>query len=151
MQIIDSFYIVGIAIETTNLNGSAAKDLGILWERFYTEDISSKISTKVSDDIYSIYTDYEADHTGKYTCIIGHKVHSLVSIPKGFVGRKINAGNYYKFIAKGEMPSAVLATWETIWKSESSLNRKYTSDFEVYRIKSQNGANSEVEIYIATE
>jgi len=150
MQIIES-YVIGLATETTNLNGRAAKDLSTLWERFYTEDISTEITTKVSDDIYSIYTDYESDYSEKYTCIIGHKVNSLASIPEGCVGRKFNSGNYHRFVAKGEIPNAVLATWESIWKSEPSLNRKYTSDFEIYGIKSQDGANSEVEIYIATE
>jgi predicted transcriptional regulator YdeE len=47
------------------------------------------------------------------------------------------------------MPKAVVETWQEIWSSDKSLNRKYTYDFEVYGEKSQNGLNSEVEIYIA--
>jgi len=49
------------------------------------------------------------------------------------------------------MPEAVAKTWTTIWERDKELNRKYTYDFEVYGEKSQNGENSEVEIYIASK
>lgn len=49
------------------------------------------------------------------------------------------------------MPNAVMETWKEIWTKDNELNRKYTADFEVYGEKSQNGENSEVDIYIATE
>lgn len=84
MEQIKSFKIIGIAIETTNKNGKSAEDLGKLWERFYSDNIISQIPNKESDEIYSIYTDYETDYTGKYTSIIGLKVSSLNSIPNGF-------------------------------------------------------------------
>lgn len=46
------------------------------------------------------------------------------------------------------MPGAVVETWEEIWENDDNLNRKYTSDFEVYGKNSQSGQNSEVEIFI---
>jgi predicted transcriptional regulator YdeE len=49
------------------------------------------------------------------------------------------------------MPKSVLDTWANIWEHDKELNRKYSYDFEVYGDKSQNGENSEVEIYIATK
>jgi len=151
MENINSFKIIGIETQTTNENGKSAKDLGKLWEQFYTENIPSKISNKISNEIYSIYTDYESDYTGKYTCVIGMKVNSLNQIPNGLIGREFKSGKYQKFVAKGQMPNAVIGTWQQIWKKDKELNRKYTSDFEVYGQESQNGENSEVEIYIATE
>ena len=57
--------------------------MGKLWEQFYTQNIPNQIPHKVGLEIYSIYTDYEADYTGKYTCIIGQKVNSLDTIPDG--------------------------------------------------------------------
>jgi len=151
MEKIDSFMIVGISVETTNKNGKSAVDLGKLWERFYSENISSKILNKQSEDVYSIYTDYETDYTGKYTAIIGIKVNSLDQIPYGLIGREFNGGKYRKFTAKGKMPHAVIGTWKEIWGSDKKLDRNYTADFEVYGQKSQNGENSEVEIYIAVK
>ncbi|MFB1003357.1 MAG: GyrI-like domain-containing protein [Bacteroidia bacterium] len=149
MENIDSFKIIGLGIETTN--GKSAEVLGKLWEQFYSDNIPSKISNKKGDEIYSIYTDYESDYTGKYTCVIGLKVDSLDKIPNGLIGREFKGGKHQKFVANGQMPNAVIETWQEIWKKDKELNRKYTADFEVYGKKSQNGENSEVDIYIATE
>ena len=151
MEQIENFKIIGIETETTNENGKSAEDLGKLWERFYGENVPSKIQNKKSDEIYSIYTDYESDYQGKYKTIIGQKVSSLDKVPNGLIGREFNGGKYQKFIAKGQMPNAVMEKWQEIWAKDKELNRKYTADFEVYGKKPQNGENSEVEIYIATE
>ena len=106
---------------------------------------------KPATEIYSIYTDYESDYKGKYTCVIGLKVDSLDEIPNGLIGREFKGGKHQKFIAKGKMPNAVIEMWQEIWERDKELNRKYTADFEVYGKRSQNGENSEVEIYIAIE
>ena len=151
MENIDSFKIIGIATETTNANGKAAEDLGKLWEKFYFENIAVKIPNKISDEIYSIYTDYESDYTDKYTCIIGQKVDTLEIIPDGLIGRVFQGGKHIKFVAKGQMPNAVVEIWKEIWAKDKELNRKYTADFEVYGQKSQNGENSEVEIFVAID
>jgi len=151
MENIDSFKIIGIETETTNENGKSAEDLGKLWNQFYTEKIPGKIANKKSNEVYSIYTDYESDYTGKYTCVIGLNVNSFDQIPNGLIGREFKGGKYQKFVAKGQMPNAILETWQEIWKKDKELNRKYTADFEVYGKNSHNGENSEVDIYIATE
>lgn len=150
MEQIENFKIIGIETETTNENGKSAEDLGKLWEQFYGENVPSKIPNKAGNEVYSIYTDYETDYKGKYTSIIGLKVSSLDQIPDGLIGREFNGGEYRRFVAKGQMPNAVMETWKEIWTKDNELNRKYTADFEVYGQKSQNGENSEVEIYIAT-
>jgi predicted transcriptional regulator YdeE len=151
MERIKSFQIIGISTVTTNANGKSVKDLEELWATFYREKVSEKIPNKESEDVYSIYTDYESDYKGKYTSIIGHRVSSIVSIPEGMVVREFNGGNYLKFTAKGEMPKAVIEIWQEIWNQDNTLNRQYTTDFEIYSEKSQRGAESEVEIYIATD
>jgi len=151
MEQIENFKIIGIETETENKNGKSAEDLGKLWEQFYGENVTSKIPNKISEEIYSIYTDYKSDYTGKYKTIIGQKVNSLEKVPNGLIGLEIKGGKYRKFIAKGQMPNAVKEKWQEIWAKDKELNRKYSADFEVYGEKSQNGENSEVEIYIATE
>ena len=118
-------------------------------ERFYSENIPNEIPNKISDQVYSIYTDYESDFKGKYKTIIGQKVHSIKEIPNGLIGREFKGGKYKKFLAKGEMPKGVGEQWLEIWAKDQELNRKYTYDFEVYGANSQEGENSEVEIYIA--
>lgn len=151
MEQIEAFKIIGIEIETTNENGKSAKDLDKLWGQFYSENVPNQIPNKKSDEVYSIYTDYETDYKGKYKTIIGQKVNSLDKIPNGLIGREFKGGKYQKFIARGEMPNAVMEKWQEIWVKDKELNRKYTADFEVYGKNSHNGENSEVEILIATK
>jgi len=120
-----------------------------IWGQFYAQNIFNKIPNKVSDNVLSIYTDYKSDFTDEYTTIIGVPVSTLDDIPSELIGREFNAGNFEKFVAKGEMPNAVVNVWLDIWKRDKELDRKYSYDFEVYGQKSQNGENSEVEIFIA--
>ena len=144
------FKIIGISLRTTNKNNQSQQDLGNLWTRFFSENITNKIPNKVSGNIITIYTDYKSDFTDEYTTTIGIPVSTLDEIPPGLIGREFEGDNFQKFTVKGEMPNAVVNTWIDIWKRDKELNRKYTYDFEVYGQKSQNGKDSEVEIYIAT-
>jgi predicted transcriptional regulator YdeE len=145
----NGFKIIGISTRTTNKNNQSQQDLTNLWGQFYTHNIFDKIPNKVSDNILSIYTDYKSDFTDEYTTIIGVPVSTLDEIPTELIGREFSADNFQKIVAKGEMPNAVVNVWLDIWKRDEELDRKYSYDFEVYGQKSQNGENSEVEIYIA--
>lgn len=148
---INNFKIIGIAVETTNKDNQSMTDLNNLWQRFYSDNVAAQIPNKLSNDVYSIYTDYTSDHNGNYTSIIGLQVNSLENIPAGMVGREFRGGNYQVFTAKGKLPEAVIATWKQIWQKDSALNRCYSTDFEIYTDKSQQGDNSEVDIYIAVK
>lgn len=145
----NGFKIIGISTITTNKNHQAQQDLGKLWNQFFSENIFDKIQNKTSSDILSIYTDYKSDYTDEYTTIIGVPVTTLGEIPDGLIGREFQSENFQKFTAKGKMPKAVADTWIDIWQRDKELNRNYSYDFEVYGEKSQNGEESEVEIFIA--
>ncbi len=151
MNLTNGFKIIGICVKTSNQNNKSQQDLEKLWGQFFSENIFETIPNKVSNEILSIYTDYKSDYTDDYTTIIGVPVSTLNEIPNGLIGREFEKENYQKFTAKGEMPDAVANTWKIIWQKDKELNRKYTYDFEVYGKKSQNGKESEVEIYIATK
>jgi predicted transcriptional regulator YdeE len=147
-QTVASFYIIGIAVRTTNQNNQAAKDIPGLWDKFMAGQIQAKIPNAISTDIYCIYTEYEKDFMTPYTTILGCKVASLATIPEGMVAITINAGEYAKHTAKGNlMQGAVFNAWQKIW--DSDLNRAYTADFEVYGEKAQQPQNAEVDIFIA--
>ncbi len=143
------FKIIGISVRTTNQNNQAQQDIGNLWGQFFSEKMMEKIPNKISSDIIAIYTDYKSDYTEEYTTMIGIPVSTLDIIPEGLMGREFQSENFKKYSAKGEMPDAVVNTWVEIWQNDKNLNRKYTYDFELYGEQSQNGENSEVEIYIA--
>lgn len=149
MTKIENFKIIGIAVETSNQNGQNAEDLGNLWGQFFSENLLESIPNSLGNEIYAIYTDYESDFRGSYTAILGLKVSSLDTIPEGLIGREFEGGNFKSFTATGIIPNAIIDTWEEIWTNDKELKRKYTYDFELYGAKSQNGANSEVEIFIA--
>lgn len=70
------FKIIGISIRTTNQNNQSQEDLGKLWGQFFRENVFEKIPYKISEDIYSIYTDYQSDYTEGYTTLIGVPVSS---------------------------------------------------------------------------
>lgn len=147
----NGFKIIGISTRTTNKDNQSQEDLGKLWGQFFAENVIAKIPNKVSNNIITIYTDYKSDYTDEYTTIIGIPVSTLDEIPDKLIGREFQSDDFRKFIAKGKMPNAVMNAWLDIWKKDKQLNRKYSYDFEVYGEKSQNGENSEVEIYLSTK
>lgn len=143
-----AFNIIGISVRTNNNVGG--KDIGNLWAKFISEDIFEKIPNKNSYDVYGIYTDYESDHTGDYTAIVGCHVSTLDEIPAGMVGKCIPASNYEIFTAKGKMPECVYGKWTEIWQN-NELERTYSTDFEIYGAKSQNPMEAEVDIFISVK
>ncbi|SFW73528.1 GyrI-like domain-containing protein [Chitinophaga sancti] len=147
----NGFKVIGLSVRTTNKDAQAMQDLGKLWGQFFAENVMEKIPNKASGEIYAIYTDYKSDYTEEYTTIIGVPVTTLNEVPEGLTGREFGPEQFQKFTAKGEMPAAVGNTWMEIWQKDKELNRKYTYDYEVYGAKSQQGANSEVAIFIATK
>jgi len=147
----NGFKVIGITVRTTNKDGQAMQDLGKLWGQFFAENVFEKIPNKQSGEILSIYTDYKSNYTEEYTTIIGVPVTTLDEIPEGLTGREFQPEHFQKFTAKGAMPAAVGNCWMDIWQRDEELNRKYSYDFEVYGEKSQQGDNSEVDIYIATK
>lgn len=147
---IEPFKVIGIAIRTTNENGQAGKDIPVLWEKMINEDILNLIPNKIDHTIYSIYTDYEKDHTKPYTTVLGCKVENLDNIPEGMVGYSFDGGNYLKFTAKGDLSkNLVINEWIKIWNMD--LGRIFTADFEVYGEKAQDPSDAEIDIFIAVK
>ncbi len=145
---IEPFKVIGIAVRTTNENGQSAQDIGQLWGKFMSDGISDKIPNKIDDNIFSIYTNYESDHTKPYDTILGCKVSSLENVPEGMVGQSFDGGTYGKFVSKGDLAKGVVfGTWSEIWKKD--LDRVFTADFELYGEKSQNPAAAEVDVLVA--
>jgi predicted transcriptional regulator YdeE len=127
---LEDFEIVGIPVRTTNQNGQAEKDIRALWENFYKDESFAKIEGKISEDLYCVYTDYEKDHSGAYTAILGYLIKPDILPPSGCVRKIILRSRYEVFISQGPLPESVQQTWMNIWKS--NLKRRYTADFDVY-------------------
>ncbi len=147
----DSKIIAGISARTTNARESAPDTASIpgLWSRFLGENIGEQISNEQgSHTVYGVYTDYESDHAGAYTLIIGKEIDDEASAPEGMTRKKLPAGSYLKFERAGKLPEAVVETWKEIWayfEGSTEYQRAYTADYEEYT--SEEG----VAIYIAVE
>jgi predicted transcriptional regulator YdeE len=145
---ITPFNIIGISIRTTNENGQASQEIAELWQKFMSEEIVSKIPNKVGNDVYSLYTEYESDHTKPYTTILGCRVENLDKIPDGMVGCSFKGGNYIKTSAKGDLMKGLIVNhWSKIF--EMDLERIYSADFEIFGEKAQNPSDAEVDFYVS--
>jgi predicted transcriptional regulator YdeE len=142
-----SFKIIGLAIRTTNIEGKSKRDIGELWERFMREGIFEKIPDKTDADVYCLYTDYEDGMNGHYTTIIGARVSSLEQTPEICIGKTIPASKYQVYPSQGKIPDAVVDTWMGIW--QSTIQRKFLADFDIYGEKSRDPENGEVETYVS--
>ena len=134
----DSFFVAGIAVRTTNQAGKAIKDIGDLWTTFTSENIQAKISAKYSDEVYCVYTDYETDHTGWYTAVLGCRVTEAGH--NGMFVALVPSGDYLQYKPEGKLPDVVAETWIQIW--DESEGRRYIADYDVYK------TDGTVEIYV---
>jgi predicted transcriptional regulator YdeE len=141
------FFVVGIAVITTNQDEQSAKDIGSLWTRFTTEDMAGQIAGKLSDDIYCVYTDYESDHTGRYTAVLGCIVESADSMQDCFFTALISAGDFHIYKPQGKFPESVANTWRQIW--QTPIDRKYSADYDRYKAGAKSFEETEVEVYLS--
>ncbi|HEX3387112.1 MAG TPA: effector binding domain-containing protein [Mucilaginibacter sp.] len=137
----DSFFVAGIAVRTTNQDGRARKDIGDLWVTFMSEDIQAKIQSKYSNDVYCVYTDYETDHMGWYTAVLGCRVTEAGH--NGMFVALVPSGSYRQYSPEGDLPDFVGEAWMQIW--EESEGRSYVADYDVY------GPNGRVEIFVGVD
>ncbi len=134
--------VIGIACRTSNDPGAGPQDIPKLWQRFESEGVWTQIPNKTSGEVIALYCDYERDHTGDYTCVIGCAVSSLENIPEAMVGKTVPASTFAVFPVRGEFPKSLIDTWGKIWSSD--LPRTYSGDYELYDAK-------EVQVFIAIQ
>ncbi len=93
-----------------------------------------------------MYANYESDAHGEFDILVGAEE---VDKSEGRESIDLEEGTYLCFVAKGELPQAVIETWCEIWNYFADVNcaekRAYKTDFELYL--SQN----EAEIYIGVK
>jgi predicted transcriptional regulator YdeE len=148
---INDITLIGLALETktANANGRSGIDCGNHWQEFEKGNYAAIIPGKLSDELFSVYHQYEGDWTMPYSYFIGCKVKQGTSVPPGLAGLTIPHGVYHKINAKGKMPDCVSNAWKNIWSS--TLPRAYTVDFEVYDERSSDWNNAEVEVWVSVK
>lgn len=138
--------IVGKAIKTTNEENKAVNDIGTLWQEFIGNGIHNSVNNKINQMAIGLYTEYKEDYTKEYTFMCGCEVFEVDNTEK-LSTKIIPSGKYAKFTISGHMITAVCQAWSEIW--EMNLDRKYTSDFEVYHNDSEDMNNQTIDIYIS--
>lgn len=144
---LDEKQVIGLVKETTNNNGQAVKDIGLLWQEFITKGYYQNIENKNNNKCIGMYTDYQGDFNKPYNFLACCEVNNKDCIKIPLVVKSIPGGKYAKFIINGDVQKSVGEFWGKLWKMD--LDRKYSCDFEEYQNNSDDMQNQEIHIYIA--
>ena len=136
--------VAGFSVRTSNASPDMQKDIGGLWQRFFTPEGFFALGNKVNQKALGIYTDYENGEKGSYTVMTACEVTDT-NVPPQFEVHTIPRGKYAKFVVKGNMVTAVADFWQQLWAME--LERSFVCDFEEYQ--SADPDNCEIHIYIS--
>ena len=105
--IIPAFRLIGLRLPhtTTNTDGQSGIDCGNLWQQFETEELATKITGRLGDEIYAVYFDYEGDHTQPFSYFIGCKVDEGAAVPQGMDSLALPEQQYHQVVAAGVIPA----------------------------------------------
>ena len=147
------FTVVGIAARTSNAREMTAEGIiGKQWGRLMQEGLLAKIPNKADRNIVAVYTDYDSDHNGEYTFVLGARVKSDGEVPAGMLAKKIPAGKFAVFTSEnGPAAKIVPETWMKINSLPHSAvggDRAYRADYEIYDERAADPANSQVDVYV---
>jgi len=149
----DGFYVVGLTARTSNAQETSGKaKIGEVWQEFLQPDLVAKIPDKIGVDLIAVYTDYETDHTGHYTYLLGIPISSAEALPSNLTVKHIPAGRYAVFRSgRGPKKEVVSAVWQRIWSlSPKQLGgkRAFKSDFEIYDQRAADPENAQIDVYV---
>ncbi|ETK32118.1 GyrI-like domain-containing protein [Microbispora sp. ATCC PTA-5024] len=129
--------VVGYAVRTSNAAEAdpARAQLPGLWARAGAPGAFAHVPGRVDENLYAVLTDYESDHRGAYTQVVGVAVHTAARLPEGMVAVRVPGVPCLLFEARGPMPAALLDAWQQAWKhteSGAAPARAFTTDLEVH-------------------
>jgi predicted transcriptional regulator YdeE len=147
--------LVGLKVRTTNkaeIDFSTGKIFPSV-QKYFQENLAASIPhRKKPGTTLCVYTEYESDHTGEYSYLIGEEVDNFSELPAGLEKHTIAPQTYTKFThGPAPMPEAVREPWFKIWAmddAELGGKRRYHADFEVYDERAADHQNIVLDIYI---
>jgi len=147
------FYMAGLATRTNNAAELSGKGkIGSVWESFLQPGMAARIPNKIGVDLIAVYSDYETDHTGHYTYLLGLPISSTEAQPRTLTVKHVPAGRYAVFTSnRGPIVKVVQETWQRIWSmSEKELGgkRAFRSDYEIYDQRSADPENAQIDVYV---
>lgn len=151
--------LMGVSVRTNNereMNPDIAQ-IPQLISAYHADQVVHAIAHRVTPGVtYVVYTHFDSDEHGDYTCFIGEAVDPLkVEQSDDLDTLQISASTYAKLTAgPGQMPGVVIAAWQRIWAmqpAELGGNRTYRADFEVHDQRAQNTKEAVIDIYLGIE
>ena len=134
--------IKGLEVRTKNADEMhpETQKIAPLWGRFFKEVLPT-LSRDAT--VYAVYHNYQSDASEAYDVLVGADVMDAKAEMKEVT---LQEGRYLKFPVKGELPQAIIETWQQIWAyfDDASIDerRAYETDYEKYI------SQDEAEIYI---
>ncbi|MFF2052946.1 GyrI-like domain-containing protein [Leifsonia sp. NPDC058194] len=129
-------FVAGHAIRTNN--AAEATDGGLIpgvWQRTGADAGLLALPGRRGDELYAVLCDYESDQDGAYTQVVGVGIDDPREVPVGLVVVAVDGEARVAFEAAGEMPSALIGAWGSVWQqsADGTLRRTFTVDVEVHR------------------
>ena len=141
-----AFAVAGFTTRTANEREMSGEGrIGLLWQRYMTSGSGAIPGVTDPSLTFSVYTNYESDHTGAYDVILGKPVGSLEAVSDPLRGIAIPAAEYSVFPAAAATPDAIRSAWMAVYEyfgGPTNLRRAFTADFERH-------AAEGVQLYIA--
>jgi len=147
------FYVVGITARTNNAQEMSGNGkIGSVWQTFLQPGVVTKIPNKIGIDLIAVYTDYETDHTGHYTYLLGLPTSAIEAQPTNLTVKHIPAGRYAVFTTdRGPIQQVVPEIWQRIWSmspGELGGARSFHADFEIYDQRAADPENAQIDVYV---
>jgi len=129
---LQSVKVKGLQIRTNNANEMHpdTQKIAPLWGRFYREVLPT---LKEGATVYGVYHNYASDANGDFDVTVGADVLEVTEEMKEVT---LEEGRYLVFPVKGELPQAIIDTWQQVWAyfEDPSIDerRAHETDFEKY-------------------
>ena len=132
----EELHVVGFAARTSNTAESdpATAQIGGLWGRVFSGALDAVPHRIEARTIASVYHEYESDHTGPYTIVVGAVVDRIDDVPDGMTALTVPAARCARHEVRGEMPAALIQQWMAIWDAypTDTVARSYDVDVELH-------------------
>lgn len=147
------FFVAGLTARTNNAHEMSGKGkIGNVWQDFLRPNLAVKIPNRIGVDLVAVYTDYETDHTGHYTYLLGLPTTSAEAMPANLTVKHIPPGRYAVLSSnRGPIMQVVPEIWQRIWSmspEELGGTRAFKTDYEIYDQRAADPENAQIDVYI---
>ena len=127
-----AIHVVGIELRTSNLE--AMQTIPPHWQRFATEGVLGQITSRLSDEVYAVYTHFEnagSNNQGLYSLVLGAAVPASAAVPPDMVRVVVPASRRAVFEVEHGRQDLVGPKWMEIW-ARTDLPKTFIAEFERY-------------------